>query len=81
MNDTGFVNGVLAVRIYFADGDASRTPMADLVMTDHSVETICWVNVEDRKKFEAGINGYTLIYDERPKRDWSEWLPLQDPNW
>lgn len=66
------VREVLAIRIYF-DG-FSKMPMADLVMNDGVVEHICWVDVGHRKQFEAGINGYTLIYDERPKREWEGWL-------
>ena len=27
-----------------------------------------------REAVQDAINGYTLIYDERPKRDWNEWL-------
>lgn len=65
------VRGVMAVRIYF-DG-ASKMPMADLRMVDGVVEHICWVDVKQRKRFDAGINGYTLFYDERPKREWEEW--------
>jgi hypothetical protein len=48
--------------------------MADLRMADGVVETICWTDIKARKQFEPGINGYTLIYDERPKRSWEEWL-------
>lgn len=63
---------VLAIRIYFAEG--SCNPMADLVLAyDHKKVTIDWVNVEQREMYEAGINGYTLIYDERPKRSFDEW--------
>lgn len=62
---------ILAVRIYFPEG--STTPMADLKMADGVTETIVWTDVKQRKQFETGINGYTLIYDERPKREWSEW--------
>ena len=63
--------GVMAVRIYL---NQNATPMADLRMVDGVVETICWVDVKARKQFESGINGYTLIYDERPKVPWEDWL-------
>jgi hypothetical protein len=62
--------GVLAIRIYLG---GNCTPMADLRMADGVVETICWVDVKARKQFEQGINGYTLIYDERPKVPWEDW--------
>lgn len=61
---------VTAIRIYFAD---ERTPMAELKFAYTSdqypdkTETICWVQPEHREAFSAGINGYTLIYDERDK--------------
>lgn len=66
------VRGVLAIRIYYEG--SSCVPMADLRMNDGVVEHICWVDVKQRKEFEPGINGYTLIYDERPKCDWDAWL-------
>ena len=36
-------------------------------------KTINWTNVAARKEFETGINGYTLFYDERRKRDFCDW--------
>lgn len=63
--------GVLAIRIYYG---LNNTPMADLYMVDGVVETIQWTDVKQREEFAKGINGYTLIYDERPKKEWSEWL-------
>lgn len=63
--------GVLAIRIYYG---LNHTPMADLRMVDGVVETIQWTDTKQRKEFEKGINGYTLIYDEREKCEWNEWL-------
>lgn len=63
---------ILAIRIYFDSNDV--TPMADLLMNDGVVEHICWVDVEQRKEFEPFMNGYTLVYDERPKRPWKDWF-------
>jgi hypothetical protein len=48
--------------------------MADLRMNDGVVEHIQWNDAKARKNFESMINGYTLVYDERPKRKWEEWL-------
>ena len=62
---------VVAIRIYF-EGD--RNPMAQLAFTFGGTATINWVNVEQRKVYESGINGYTLIYDERPKKFFQEWV-------
>lgn len=62
---------VLAIRIYLSSGGV---PMADLYIEDGVVETIEWTNKRQRKEFESAINGYTLIYDERPKKSWAEWI-------
>ena len=70
MGNCGIEAGVLAVRIYFNEGN--RTPMADLYMTDGVVEHIQWTDVKQRKAFEGRINGYTLMYDERPKASWDK---------
>lgn len=67
--------GVIAIRIYFRDYPFAKTPWADLLMSDGVVETIQWTDVKERKQFENRINGYTLIYDERPKREWKDWFP------
>ena len=61
---------VIAIRIYLG---LNATPMADLKINDGVVETIQWNDVKQRKQFERYIDGYTLFYDERPKRDWFEW--------
>lgn len=66
-----FAKHVLAIRIY---NDLNCTPMADLRMNDGVVEHIQWNDVKARKEFIPLINGYTLIYDEREKRKWEEWL-------
>lgn len=66
----GYIS-VIAIRIYLDD---LCTPMADLRLMDGAVHTICWTDVKSRQKFAPGINGYTLIYDERPKIPWEEWL-------
>lgn len=64
--------GVLAIRIYFDEMHMGTTPMAELYMADGVMENIEWNNAKQRKQFETGINGYTLIYDERPKASWKE---------
>jgi hypothetical protein len=66
-----FAKHILAVRIYFING--GYTPMADLKFSDGVMETIEWTNVKQRKEFSQYINGYTLFYDERPKRNFNEW--------
>ena len=66
-----FTKSVIAIRIWL---DVNCTPMADLRMNDGVVEHIQWNDAKARKEFEPMISGYTLIYDERPKREWQEWL-------
>lgn len=62
---------VVAIRIYF-EGD--RNPMAQLAFAFGGTATIDWVNPDQRKVYESGINGYTLIYDEREKRSFKDWI-------
>jgi hypothetical protein len=66
-----FEKRVMAIRIYYG---LNYTPMADLRMTDGVIEHIQWTDAKARKEFEPMINGYTLIYDEREKREWKDWL-------
>lgn len=65
------VQQVIAIRIYYK---YDHIPMADLLMADGVVETIEWTNYDQRKQFQRLISGYTLIYDEREKISWEEWL-------
>lgn len=62
---------VMAIRIYLVHG---HIPMAELVFPDGRYTTIEWANVSHRDKYKSGINAYTLIYDERPKKDFKEWI-------
>ena len=62
---------VTAIRIFFQN---DRRPMAELAFAYGGTVTIDWSCSAERKQFESGINGYTLIYDERPKADFSTWV-------
>lgn len=64
--------GVIAIRIYLG-GEFNITPMADLRLSDGTIVTIEWTNIVQRGRYESEITGYTLIYDERPKCEWSCW--------
>lgn len=66
-----FEKTVIAIRIYLG---LNNTPYADLRMSDGVVEHIQWNDTRQRKAFASLITGYTLIYDERPKREWQDWL-------
>lgn len=45
--------------------EAGCLPIAELVFAFGDSVKIAWSNSEERSKYEAGINAYTLIYDER----------------
>lgn len=62
---------VVAIRIYLKDG---FQPMAELAFAFGGTKIISWVSVADRKKYEEGINGYTLFYDERPKAEFKDFV-------
>lgn len=65
------IMGAIAIRIYL--GGITRTiPMADIKTSDGTIHTIEWANSIQRERFR--IDGYTLFYDERPKREWKDWL-------
>lgn len=65
---------VTAIKI-FLDG---ATPRATLAFAFGGYVTIAWNNVEEREQYMAGINAYTLIYDERPKRQFEDWLKPEE---
>lgn len=69
MENQLFGKSVVAVRIYNVSGYMT---MADLKMNDGVTETINWCNKRLRERFLPMMNGYTLVYDERTKKDWSD---------
>lgn len=62
---------VVAIRIYLKNG---HQPEAELVFAFGGTETIHWDVPSEREKYASGINGYTLFYDERPKREFKDWV-------
>lgn len=64
---------VKAVRIYYS----GYATLADLLTNDGVTETIDWCDKRQRESFLPMMNGYTMIYDERPKKDWSEYHAAQ----
>lgn len=60
----------VAVKIYLND---HCTPIAECVTANGWTDTIEWNNEVQRTIANRYINGYTLIYDERPKRPFDEW--------
>ena len=61
---------IVAIRIYLKDG---HIPMADLAFANKDMVTIEWTSAVERKFYAPYINGYTLIYDTRPKVSFAEW--------
>ena len=68
---------VVAIRI-FMDEEKNISPLAELAFAYGGTAVIDWVNPVQREKYMSGINGYTLIYDERPKRAFSEWITREE---
>lgn len=60
---------VTAIRIFNEDG---YKPMAELIFAFGGSRIIRWDIVENREEYAAGINAYTLMYDERAKRPFDE---------
>lgn len=53
---------VTAIRIFNEDG---YKPMAELLFAFGGSRIIRWDIAENREEYAAGINAYTLMYDER----------------
>ncbi len=62
---------IVAMRIFYAEN--GFTPMAELVFAFGRSKTIRWDVIEENEIYLPGINAYTLIYDERPKKEFNEW--------
>ena len=65
---------VVAIRIFYDYDNFGYTPMAELAFAFGGTEIIPWDEPAERERFSAGINGYTYIYDERPKRQFADWV-------
>jgi hypothetical protein len=64
---------VVAIRIFYAEG--TFTPMAELAFAFGGKVTVRWDMPLEREVYAPGINAYTVIYDERPKRpDFNDWV-------
>lgn len=62
---------VVAMRIFYGE---CYTPMAELAFAFGGTVTIQWTLITDREKYQSGINGYTLVYDEREKADFKTFV-------
>ena len=57
---------VRAIRLY---NRVNGTDMAEIKMSDGTIENVYWNDVKQRVKFTMLFTGYTLFYDERMKPD------------
>ena len=62
--DPKIYGAVVAIHIWLKDG---YQPMADLTFAFGGRKTIEWDNINEREKYQRGINAYTIIYDDRTK--------------
>lgn len=74
--DPAYDGAVTAVRIYNKDG---YNPTADLAFAFGGMITIEWDRCDLREIFMPGINAYTLMYDTRCVRPFTDWVkPKED---
>lgn len=66
-----FDGAVTAVKIYLKDG---YKPMAKLAFAFGGIFVFEWDRCDIREIFESGINAYTIFYDERTERPFSDWI-------
>ena len=60
---------ITAIRIYNEDNAKS---MAELAFAFGGTTTIDWCNIRHREVYDIGINGYTFIFDERPRMSFNK---------
>ena len=66
---------ITAIRIYYAEDNI--TPMAQFAFAYGETATIEWTNPVHRNSYANGINGYTLIFDEREKADFQNFVRVK----
>lgn len=66
---------IIALRIFFDDASEHPcAPMAEVVYANGTTSRFRWDNIEAREAHMPYVNAYTLIYDERPKRAFCDWI-------
>lgn len=66
---------VEAIRIFYGK---ACWPYATLAFAFGGTVTIDWANVEERNKYMHGINAYTLIIDDRVKKNFKNYVRVRD---
>ncbi|MCM1224635.1 MAG: hypothetical protein NC548_60330 [Lachnospiraceae bacterium] len=69
--DPMYDGAVTAVRIYLKD---HYKPMADLAFAYGGTFTFEWDRCDIREMFMPGITAYTLMYDTRCSRPFTDWI-------
>ena len=67
----------IAVAMEIRDSKRPGIIEAELVFQEGDSIIVDWNNISEREKHLHMINGYTLIYDRREKRQFSEWKKKQ----
>lgn len=65
---------VEAIRIFYGK---ACWPYATLAFAFGGTVTIDWANVEERNKYMPGINAYTLIVDDRVKKNFEDYVRVR----
>lgn len=74
--DPAYDGAVVAARIYLQDG---YKPMAELAFAFGGTFTFEWDRCDIRDMFMSGITAYTLMYDTRCNRPFTDWIkPNED---
>ena len=67
----------VAVAMEIREGKKLGVIEAELVFAEGDSIVVAWNNISEREKHLHMINGYTLIYDRREKRQFEEWKKRQ----
>ena len=67
----------VAVAMEIREGKKLGVIEAELVFAEGDSIVVVWNNIAEREKHLHMINGYTLIYDRREKRQFEDWKKRQ----
>ena len=67
----------VAVAMEIREGKKLGVIEAELVFAEGDSLVVVWNNITEREKHLHMINGYTLIYDRREKRQFEDWKKRQ----
>lgn len=73
--DPMYDGAITSIRIYLKDG---YQPMAELAFAFGGTFTFEWDRCDFREMFMSGINAYTLMYDTRCNRPFTDWVKSKE---